>query len=62
MQKGKFSIGTMVPCGRQNHAAQNDYEKHVFNGDLGRVVDCDQDSKELYVNLNNHISIINLMN
>ena len=28
---------------------QNDYEKQVFNGDLGRVVDCDQDSKELYV-------------
>ena len=27
----------------------NDYEKQVFNGDLGRVVDCDQDSKELYV-------------
>ena len=28
---------------------QNDYEKQVFNGDLGRVVDCDQNSKELYV-------------
>jgi len=28
---------------------QNDYEKQVFNGDLGRIVDCDQDSKELYV-------------
>ena len=28
---------------------QNDYEKQVFNGDLGRVVDCNQESKELYV-------------
>ncbi len=28
---------------------QNDYEKHVFNGDLGRIVCCDPKTKELHV-------------
>jgi len=28
---------------------QNDYEKQVFNGDLGRIVNCDQKTKELHV-------------
>ena len=28
---------------------QNDYEKQVFNGDLGRIVNCDSKTKELHV-------------
>ncbi len=28
---------------------QNDYDKQVFNGDLGRIVDCEPKSKELHV-------------
>ena len=28
---------------------QNDYEKQVFNGDLGRIVSCDPKTKELHV-------------
>ena len=28
---------------------QNDYEKLVFNGDLGRIVNCDPKTKELHV-------------
>ncbi|MDP6655971.1 MAG: ATP-dependent RecD-like DNA helicase, partial [SAR324 cluster bacterium] len=28
---------------------QNDYEKQVFNGDLGRIVSCDPKTKELHI-------------
>ena len=28
---------------------QNDYEKQIFNGDLGRIVNCDSKTKELHV-------------
>ena len=34
---------------------QNDYEKLVFNGDLGRIVNCDPKTKELHVQFDQQI-------
>ncbi|MBL4823867.1 MAG: ATP-dependent RecD-like DNA helicase, partial [SAR324 cluster bacterium] len=34
---------------------QNDYEKQVFNGDLGRIVNCDPKTKELHVQFEQEI-------
>ena len=34
---------------------QNDYEKQVFNGDLGRIVNCDTKTKELHVQFEQQI-------
>mgnify|MGYP000529780952 FL=1 len=34
---------------------QNDYEKLVFNGDLGRIVNCDPKTKELHVKFDQQI-------
>ena len=34
---------------------QNDYEKQVFNGDLGRIVNCDSKTKELHVKFDHGI-------
>ena len=34
---------------------QNDYEKQVFNGDLGRIVNCDPQTKELHVRFEQEI-------
>ena len=34
---------------------QNDYEKLVFNGDLGRIINCDPKTKELHVKFDQQI-------
>ena len=33
---------------------QNDYEKEVFNGDVGLIIDCDPDSKSMVVRFDTH--------
>lgn len=48
--QGKERCGERLAHARQGHALRNDYEREVFNGDIGRVAAADPESGQVTVN------------
>jgi len=53
--KGLEHLEQLFRIGDKVMQQQNDYEKLVFNGDLGRIVNCDPKTKELHVKFDQQI-------